>query len=135
MAIRLAHMPGEEPVAGKRGNKFGARRTPCGHGHTHASKAEAGWCDRLHLMQRGGLIRNLEQQPRFHFAGPDGRQVTDEGRPVRYTADFRFDELRKDGGWHSVVADVKGRYRDDSWRLRRAFFRHFNPDVELREVS
>ena len=138
MAIRLAHMPGQEPVKAKRGNKFGAVRTACGGGHVHASKREAAHCDGFRLLERAGQIRNLEQQPRFVFTMPDGRQVTDEGRPVRYTADFRFDELRKDAtgasGWHSVVIDVKGRYRDDTWRLRRAFFRFFHPDVELREV-
>lgn len=134
MAVRLSHMPGEEPER-RRGNKFRAQRTPCANGHTHASKAEARRCDQLHLLQRGGHIRHLEQQPRFTFVGPDGRQVTDQGRPVRYTADFRYEEATKRGDWASVVEDVKGAYRDDTWRLRRAFFRHFHPDVELREVS
>ena len=139
MAIRVPDgwQPGDPLVSAppvKRGNKFSAKRTPCGHGHVHASKAEARRCNDLHMLQRGGRIRALEQQPRFFFTGADGRQVTDQGKAVRYTADFRYEEAR-DSGWHSVVEDVKGRYRDDTWRLRRAFFRFFHPDIELREVA
>lgn len=118
-----------------RKNKFGAKRTPCGQGHVHASKAEARRCDALTVLERVGHIRNLEQQPRYFFVAPDGRRVVDDrGQAVRYTADFRYEEARKGGEWHAVTEEVKGPFRDAAWRLRRAFFRFFHPDVELREV-
>lgn len=132
--IRLSHMPGEEPK--KRGNKFRAKRSRCHQGHSHASVAEARRCDTLNLLQRAGQIRALEQQPVFFFVTADGRRVmNDNGKPVKYTADFRYEERLKDGRWHSVTEDVKGAYRDDAWRLRRAFFRSFYPEVDLREMS
>lgn len=132
--IRLSHMPGEAPK--KRGNKFHARRAGCHQGHNHASAAEARRCNDLSLLERGGRIRALEQQPKYFFVGADGRRVVkDNGQPVRYTADFRYEEQQKSGEWRSVVEDVKGHYRDDTWLLRRAFFRFFHPDVDLREVS
>ncbi len=135
MVIRLSHMPGEEPVK-KRGNKFGAKRTPCHQGHTHASGSEAKWCNNYTLLERGGQIRHLEQQPKYFFVATDGRRaLKDNGQPIRYTADFRFEERDKAGNWHPVVIDVKGHYRDDTWLLRRAFFRFFHPDIDLREVS
>ena len=134
MVIRFPFMPGEEPP--KRGNKFGAKRTTCHQGHTHDSAREAAYCNDYTLLERAGQIRNLEQQPKFFFVTADGRRaVKDNGQPVRYKADFRFDELQKDKSWHSVVVDVKGRYRDDTWLLRRAFFRLFYPDIDLREVK
>ncbi len=125
-----------------RGNKFGARRTACAHGHKHASAAEARRCGALTLLERAGQIRKLEQQPRFHFA-VDGRQVTDErGRAVRYTADFRYEErrnLREVAGvsdWIDVVEDVKSTATmTEAATLRLAFFRFFHPDIDLRIVT
>jgi hypothetical protein len=120
----------------RRPNKFHAQRTTCGGGHTHSSKREAGRCDQLRLLERGGHIRNLEQQPRYYFVSANGRRVVDErGQAVRYTADFRYEERLADGAWRLVTEEVKGPFRDRAWQLRRAFFRHFHPDVELREVA
>jgi len=134
MVVRLSHLPGEPPP--RRSNKFSARRTPCQHGHTHASAAEARFCNNYTLMQRAGEIRNLVQQPKFFFTDGAGRRVTkDNGQPIRYTADFQFDEKDGQGGWRTVIVDVKGQYRDDTWLLRRAFFRFFHPDVLLRVLS
>lgn len=117
-------------AAQPRGNKFSARVTACSAGHSHASKAEAFRCAQLRLLERGHAISDLEQQPKFRFV-IDGRPVTHEnGRQVVYTADFRYVE-----GGRTIVEDVKGKYRDDAWTLRKAFFRACFPDVVLREVT
>jgi len=127
MVIRLPHMPGEEPAP--RQNKFRARRTPCNQGHTHASAAEAGRCNDLTLLQRGGHIRNLEQQPKFTFTDSDGRQIKQlSGQPMRYTADFRYDEAGNDGEWHDVVEDFKSlATMTEAATLRLALFKHYHP--------
>lgn len=140
-----------------RGNKYGAKRTNCRQGHTHASAAEARRCDELTLLERGGRIRKLEQQPVFHFT-MDGRQMTDmRGRPVRYTADFRYEERfeQKDQyqpvfaqsgdngmawtestGWREVVEDVKSTATmTEAAVLRLALVRFFYPGIDLRTVS
>ena len=138
MVIRLAHMPGEDPAPGgkppRTGNKFGARRTSCQHGHMHASTAEARRCNDLTLLQRGGHIRGLEQQPRVYFTGPAGHQVRDDrGRPIRYTADFRYEERDRAGGWCPIVEDVKSTATmTEAAKLRLAFFRANYPELELR---
>ncbi len=82
-----------------RGNKYGARRTPCHHGHMHASVIESRRCDELTLMERAGEIRNLRQQPSWKLM-VYGVLIGD------YTADFRYEDRR--GGWKSIVEDVKG---------------------------
>ncbi|WP_016744370.1 DUF1064 domain-containing protein [Rhizorhabdus wittichii] len=111
------------------GNKFHAKRTPCHQGHTHASGREAKRCNDLTLLARAGEISDLEQQPKFRFE-LNGRPIKHEtGRAVIYTADFGYRERGK-----AIVEDAKGSYRDDAWRLRKAFFRAFYPDLELREV-
>jgi hypothetical protein len=120
-------------VAGKgtrapRSNKYGARKTHCGGGHTHDSQREAMRCDHLHLMQRAGAISDLQQQPAFWFA-IDGVAVKyPNGRRVGVTFDFAYQERGR-----SVVEDSKGmRVRD--WPLRRAIFEALHPDIEVRET-
>jgi len=132
---------------GKRGNKFGAKRTPCRQGHVHASGAEARRCDELTLLERGGHIRKLEQQPVFHFT-IDGRAMTDlRGRQVRYTADFRYEERFLCGvmphepligvyNWREVVEDVKSTATmTEAAVLRLAMVRFFYPGIDLRTVT
>jgi hypothetical protein len=140
-----------DAAVGKRGNKFGAKRTNCRQGHVHASGAEARRCDELTLLERGGHIRKLEQQPVFHFT-IDGRAMTDmRGRKVRYTADFRYEERFLRGavqllgpqdplygvyGWREVVEDVKSTATmTEAATLRLAMVRFFYPDIDLRTVS
>ncbi|WCT78895.1 DUF1064 domain-containing protein [Novosphingobium humi] len=128
---------GRQPRKGKGGggNKFGAKLCACHAGHNHHSRAEARRCNDLHLLVRGGVIRNLEQQPQFWFA-INGRQVKHEnGRRLGYKADFRYEEQDGAGGWRAVVEDVKGPYRDDAWTIRKAVFRALFPEVDLREVA
>lgn len=138
MGIKLSHLPPalahlSADSTSKRGNKFHARRTACAHGHTHASKAEAQRCDTLHVLQRAGEIRNLQQQPKFFFA-VDGRQVTDErGHRIRYTADFRYEERDRSGAWIDITEDVKSKATmTEAASLRLAFFRASHPDTQLR---
>ena len=74
-------------------NKFGARKSPCQHGHTHASAKEARRCNDLHMLQRAGEIVGLEVEPRFTFA-IDGKPVKHlNGRAAIYTPDFAYANL------------------------------------------
>jgi ribosomal protein L35 len=136
----------EPASAGAGTNKFSAKRAGCAHGHTHASRKEARRCNELNLLERAGEIMSLEQQPRFRFV-IDGRAVVHSGgRQVYYTADFSYlDPIKSPAGMShvvqidgkhfvNVVEDVKGSYRDDTWTLRKAFFRACFPQYELREV-
>ena len=86
-------------------------------------------------LERAGRIRNLVQQPRFHFV-IDGRQVVDDrGRALRFTPDFGFDEASADG-WVAVVEDVKSvATMTEAATLRMAFFRATHPRIKLRIVA
>lgn len=112
-----------------RGNKFKAIRSICHQGHEHASRAEARRCNDLALLQKAGLITDLQQQPQFWFV-IDGKQLHHAGgRRIGYKADFSYQE----DGRH-VVEDVKGHYRDSAWTLRKAIFIALFPEHELREI-
>ena len=118
-------------------NKFGAKRTTCPHGHKHDSGAEAKRCAALHLLQRAGTIRALEQQPVYFLHNRDGSQIRFEnGRAARFKPDFRYEELRRDGAWHLVVEDVKSPVTmTEAFQLRAALWRSEHPGMDLRIVT
>lgn len=102
-------------------------------GHTFDSKKEAEVFVQLRALEKAGAIRNLEVQPRFEFSlrgQPvrhlpklrNGRPV--KGRPITYSADFKYEELRK-GKWEPVVLDVKG-FDTQVSRIKRALVLAFH---------
>ncbi len=109
-----------------KGQKYNAKKTPCNNGHTHPSKKEAKRCDELHLAQKGGLIRNLEVQPKFVWDINGGPVMMQNGQPMGYVADFQYFE-----GNRHVVEDSKGMMTPDA-RIRFNLFRHLFPNTELR---
>lgn len=113
----------------RRPNKYGARKTQCFSGHTHASQREANRCTILHDMQRTGEITHLEIEPQYWFEIDGAVMKHDNGRRVGYKPDFRY----RDATGQLVVEDSKGFHVRD-WPLRKAIFRALNPGVELREV-
>lgn len=96
--------------AQERRTKYGAQRVTV-DGITFHSKREAARYYELKLMEKAGLIRGLELQPRFtlntwhgdHSLAPE---VGD------YVADFMYEQNRylpaTDWTWERVVEDVKG---------------------------
>ena len=83
-----------------RRNKYAARPLRCLQGLMHQSTAEARRCDELHLMEKGGLVSEIQAHPQERFRlDVNGVHVCD------YLADFvYFDNERK----QRVVEDVKG---------------------------
>jgi hypothetical protein len=109
-------------------SKYGAIKTTCNAGHSHASKKEARRCNDLQLLERAGQISGLQQQPKFRFV-IDGREVKlDNGHVAGITADWSYVENGK-----KVVEDAKGmRVRD--FPLRWALARTLWPDIDWRVV-
>lgn len=118
------------PIPTERHGKYNARKTACQQNHVHASKREANRCNELHLLQRGGEIEGLEQQPQFFFV-INGQQVKlDGGRRAGVKLDFAYVD-RHSGA--RIVEDSKG-YTVRDWPLRKAIFKALHPDLVLREV-
>lgn len=96
-------------------NKFNAKRTTVDNITFH-SKGEARRYAELKLMERAGIIQNLELQPKFMlleaFTDEDGVRH----RAITYTADFRYLE----NGFF-IVEDFKGR-ETDVFKLKRKLF-------------
>lgn len=104
-------------------NKYGARKTTV-DGITFDSKHEAEvWCE-LKLMQRAGIIRDLERQVRYEII-----PKTDKFRAAYYIADFRYydNETEK-----TVVMDAKG-VRTKEYALKKKLM-YWKYGIEIKEV-
>ena len=109
-------------------HNYHAKRTTCAAGHPRPSRAEAKRCADLHLLQRAGVISDLEFEPQYWFAVNGVQLKHENGRRIGYKPDFRY---RENG--RIVVEDVKGVSVRD-WPLRRAVFLALFPDVDFREI-
>lgn len=84
-------------------NKYSARKTVCGSGHTHDSRREAVRCNELHLMQRAGEISDLRVQVAYDLIPSMKYEDMPNERSVKYIADFVY---TKDG--KTIIEDTKG---------------------------
>lgn len=92
-----------------RRNKYASRPLRCQAGIIHQSTSEARRCDELHLMQRGGLIRDLRAHPQVRYSlDVNGVHV------CAYLADFVYYDIERG---EEVIEDVKG-YQSDTSRLK-----------------
>lgn len=90
----------------RRGNKYGNEPVTV-DGHRFQSKREARRYGELKLLERAGVITNLELQPCF--------TITVNGQRVcTYYADFAY----VDRSGHRVVEDAKG-FKTAVYRLKR----------------
>lgn len=125
------------------GNKFGARKVAY-NGFKFDSKAEKERYVELMLMQKKGLIRELELQPEFEIVPAlyrdiqvhlktkikNVRQLVE--RAARYHADFMYYDCSLDV---YVIEEVKGEYlsKQKDYILRRKLIRRkiaeMNEDV------
>ncbi len=78
--------------------KFHNRPLRCRANHMHQSTLEARRCDELGLMEKAGLIRDLEQQVRFRL-DVNGRHICD------YICDWKYFDNERGC---EIVEDAKG---------------------------
>lgn len=93
------------------------------------SKKEANRYQELKLMQRAGIIRDLQRQVKYVLIpsqkGDDGRVIE---RPCTYIADFVYiDENGK-----TVVEDTKG-YRTNDYKIKRKLMLYIH-GVKINEI-
>ena len=98
---------GKHEKGGK--NKYSARRTVV-DGKSFDSAHEAKRYSELKVMERAGHISNLELQVPIFLEGREGPMLTETGRPMRLTVDFRY--LDESTGL-TVWEDAKGKKTRD----------------------
>lgn len=110
-------------------SKYFAKKTPCAHGHVHASGREAKRCNELHLMLRAGAITALVIEPTYELHMGGVAIVMGNGQKARFRPDFTYLENGK-----VIAEDVKGFVVRD-FPLRAAVFRACYPDITLRVLK
>lgn len=103
--------------------KYHAQRVQA-DGHTFDSKAEHRRYTELLLLERAGVIRQLDVHPRFELLPKENGC-----RAIYYVGDFGYEE---DG--RLVVEDVKG-VRTPVFRIKENLFKRRYPHIELRVVE
>ncbi|MGG1639896.1 DUF1064 domain-containing protein [Paenibacillus sp. NRS-1782] len=108
-------------------NKYNAKKTIVNN-IQFDSKTEAKRYAELEILERGGIISDLNLQPGFTLLEP----FTKHGKKIRaitYKADFMYKE---DG--NTIVEDVKG-FAARDFPLRRKLFDAKFPDLILRVIT
>jgi hypothetical protein len=104
--------------------KYGSKPLRCSEGVMHQSKLEARRCTELHLMQKGGLIYELEAHPQ-----PILRLDVNDHHICSYRPDFRYRE--HDNG-ELVLEDTKG-VRTREYEIKKRLVKALL-GLEIREV-
>jgi hypothetical protein len=95
--------------------KYGARQTVASDGTKHPSAKQAKRWDELLLLQRAGVIHNLEREVPIRLIGRNGFPLrSPSGRTLTYRADAAYDE-----GGNLVYEDSKG-VETPVFKLKRA---------------
>lgn len=97
-------------------------------GRTFDSKLEAKRYGELKLMERAGMISNLQCQVPFELI-PKFKKNGKTIRKMEYIADFTYtknDEL--------IVEDTKG-LRTEAYKIKRKLFEYKYPNLTIKEIE
>ena len=97
-------------------------------GHKFDSKKEANYYNQLKLLQRAGLIRDLELQKTF-ILQPSFKLNNKTRRNITYKADFTYFS-NEDDKIH--VIDVKG-FKTDVYNIKKKMF-EYKYGIEIEEI-
>ena len=97
------------------------------------SKLEAERYAQLKIMERAGIIRNLELQPEYELI-PSFRKNGKTWRKTAYKADFRYILVEGD---ITIIEDVKGSTAviTDVFRLKQKLFEYKYPELTIKIVT
>ena len=93
------------------------------------SKKESIRYKELKLLERSGLIKNLQLQVKFELQ-PSFKKNGKTYRAITYIADFVYTEKKG----QKVIEDSKG-YETEVFKIKRKMFEYKYPDYELKIVK
>lgn len=95
------------------------------------SKREAKRAAELKLLEKAGVISNLQEQVVYELIPSQYRIVNGKKkcieRAIKYIADFQYVE-----NGNTVVEDAKG-FRTDVYRIKKKLMLYFH-DIQIKEV-
>lgn len=101
--LKMSAKQYRQMVEGKKGNKYNAIKTES-DGIEFDSKKEARKWQELKMLERSGLIKDLQRQVRFilqdEYVNNQGKKI----RPISYIADFCYYDVKRK---KNIVMDTK----------------------------
>lgn len=94
------------------------RTLPEGKVHTFDSKKEADRFGELLALMKAGKIRDLRLQAEFTLVEGYVTVTGQRVKPMKYKADFTYEERGRDGTWKYIVEDAKG-VRTKEYEMKR----------------
>jgi hypothetical protein len=97
-------------------------------GHTFDSRAEMQRYAELKMLERAGIIRDLQLQPEFILQAPfihEGKKI----QAIKYFADFAYLDLRTN---RNIVEDCKG-MKTEVYRLKKKMLHFKYPNLNFIE--
>ena len=97
------------------------------------SKLEAERYEQLKILERAGVIRDLELQPEYELI-PSFKKYGKTWRKTVYKADFRYILSEND---KTIIEDVKGSTAviTDVFRLKQKLFEYKYPELTIKIVT
>jgi hypothetical protein len=86
-------------------------------GEKRDSLQESNRLEELKILQRLGEIKDLQTQVPFTLI-PSQKGENRNERPVKYIADFVYQERQPNGTWKQIVEDTKG-YKTKDYTIKR----------------
>ena len=93
------------------------------------SKKEGNRYRELKILEKAGLIRELELQPAFLLI-PAFKKNGKTYRKTTYIADFKYFDVEKD---KYIIEDTKG-FKTDLYKLKKKLFEYQYKDLEIKEL-
>lgn len=93
--------------------KYHSKKAKCTARHIHDSKKEARRCNTLRMMEKSGVISDLQIQRKFELIPSQRFESMENERSCSYIADFTY---FKDGIF--VIEDTKG-YKTPEYVIKR----------------
>jgi len=93
------------------------------------SKLESKRYQELKILERQGIIKNLQLQPTFELL-PTFKKANKTYRKTTYIADFSYWD-NEQGKY--IVEDVKG-FRTDVYKLKKKLFEYKYKDFKITEI-
>lgn len=100
-------------------------------GITFASKSEMNRYIELRMLERAGLIKDLELQPKYQLQEEYTHHTYGKQRAIYYIGDFKYKD--KELGWQVVVEDHKG-HKTEIYKIKKKLFLFNYPFIFFRET-
>lgn len=121
--LKISARQYRQMIEGKKENKYHAIKTES-DGIEFDSKFEAEKWQELKILEKSGIIKDLQRQVRFILLDGYTNNKGEKIRPISYIADFTYIDVKKK---QKIAMDTKG-LETEVFRIKKKLFEHKFPE-------